>query len=414
MLNKKITVLVINHALAIPAFRRRWEKLAENENFEVHIILPSYLEQFYFGEKVVYINKNMRKGSFHIHALKLSHPSNYGSSKFLNLKQELLKIDADFVYLIGNEGIDYLQQAIKGVKKIIPKAKIAFFTMNAKPLNYKKAKNPFSYLRGWKKFQRIKNNCDIAIGHYPGCLENLRREGFEKPIYLQTQVGVDEALFVPNEVYRTAIRKELDWESNFIIGFCGRLKSIKGVDTLVDSFLNIRKTNTQTRLLLVGNGELKEKILEKFKKLDILESIHITDFIDQEKVPQYMNAMDVLILGSKTTKNWIDTFPLVTVQAQASGVPVIASNSSSIPWQLGDSALLFSEGNDKDLSVKIQKIIDNSQLRNELIQKGRSRSLAFFCHEGMTNNFIEIVKQTLDNKPKFHEKGESYNQHKAY
>tara|TARA_B100000513_G_scaffold36487_1_gene14014 strand:+ start:181 stop:408 length:228 start_codon:yes stop_codon:yes gene_type:complete len=75
---------------------------------------------------------------------------------------------------------------------------------------------------------------------------------------------------------------------------------------------------------------------------------------------------------------------------------------------------LFSEGNDKDLSVKIQKIIDNSQLRNELIQKGRSRSLAFFCHEGMTNNFIEIVKQTLDNKPKFHEKGESYNQHKAY
>ena len=119
MLNTKITVLVINHALAIPAFRRRWEKLAENENFEVHIILPSYLEQFYFGEKVVYINKSMRKGSFHIHALKLSHPSNYASSKFLNLKQELLKIDADFVYLIGNEGIDYLQQAIKGVKKIL-------------------------------------------------------------------------------------------------------------------------------------------------------------------------------------------------------------------------------------------------------------------------------------------------------
>lgn len=414
MLERKSTVLVINHALAIPTFRRRWEKLAEHENFEIHLIIPSYLEQFYFGEKVVYTNKTVSKGNYHIHALKLSHPSDFGSFKFLNLKQELLKIHADFVYLIGNEGVEYLQQAIKGVKKIMPQAKLAFFTMNARPLNYKRAKNPLTYLQGWQKFQRIKKNFDIAIAHYPGCLENLRREGFEKPIYLQTQVGVDETLFAPNETYRKEIREELNWENNFIVGFCGRLKSIKGVDTIVDSFLNVRKKYSQVRLLLVGNGDLKENIEERFEKLGLLESLHITDFIDQDKVPQYMNAMDVLLLGSKTTKNWIDTFPLATVQAQATGVPVIASNSASIPWQLADSAMLFHEGDKKDLSNKIQKIIDNPLLRKELILKGRTRSLAFFCHEGMTNNFIDIVQQTLVNTPKFHAEGESYNQCKAY
>ena len=414
MLDKKTTVLVINHALAIPTFRRRWEKLAENENFEVHLIIPSYLEQFYFGEKVVYTNNTVSKGNYHIHALKTSHPSNYGSFEFLNLKQELLKIHADFVYLIGNEGVMYIQQAIKGVKKVIPNAKLAFFTMNARPLNYKKAKNPLTYFHGWQKFQRIKKNFDIAITHYPGCLDNLRREGFEKPIYLQTQVGVDETLFAPNETHRKAIREELNWENNFIIGFCGRLKSIKGLDTIVDAFLNIRKKHSHVRLLLVGNGDLKEYIQEKFKNLDLAESLHITDFIDQEKVPHYMNAMDVLLLASKTTKDWIDTFPLVTVQAQATGVPVIASNSASIPWQLGDSALFFNEGDEKDLSNKIQKLIEDPSLRKELIVKGRSRSLDFFCHEGMTNNFMKIVQQTLVNTPKFHVQGEPYNQCKAY
>ncbi len=407
-------VIVVNHALAIPAFRRRWKKLAEDNNYEVHLILPSYLEQFYFGEKVVYKTKSEENKNYHIHALETTHPSDYGSFKFNNMGEVFNQIKPDFIYAIGNEGVNYIQQVISEAKKFAPKAKSAFFTMNAKTLAYKKAKNPIKYFNGWKKFNNIKGYFDIAVAHYPGCLLNLRKEGFTKPIYLQTQVGVDELLFSPNKESRKCIREQLNWEDNFVIGFCGRLKSIKGVDTIVDAFLSIRENNENVKLLLVGNGDLKNTIEKQFQNIGLSESLHITDFIDQEEVPKYMNAMDTLVLGSKTTTNWIDTFPLVTVQAQATGVPVIASNSASIPWQLKDSALLFKESDADDLKGQINKLINDSELKSKISSKGRQRSLSLFCHKGMVENFKRIVENTISDEHVFHANNETYTQYKAY
>ena len=126
-----------------------------------------------------------------------------------------------------------------------------------------------------------------------------------------------------------------------------------------------------------------------------------------------MNAMDTFVLGSKTMPHWIDTFPLVTVQAQAIKVPVIASNSASIPWQLDDSARIFKEGDRADLSSVIVEFIENKDLRDSYSIKGQKRSHANFCHDGMTENFKKIVDQVMNDKFIYHKKDEDYIQWKA-
>ena len=74
--------------------------------------------------------------------------------------------------------------------------------MNAKGMSLKK-------LHKRLMWNNIKKNTDAAIVHYPGCLESLRKLGYSKPIYLQTQVGVDEKIFKPEENIRLKYREQL-------------------------------------------------------------------------------------------------------------------------------------------------------------------------------------------------------------
>ena len=108
------------------------------------------------------------------------------------------------------------------------------------------------------------------------------------------------------------------------------------------------------------------------------DKVHITGFVDQTEVPKYMNAMDSFVLGSKIMAHWLDTFPLVTVQAQAVKVPVIASDSASLPWQLGDSAKIFKERDREELYEALELFINSKELCDDYASKGQKRSLEYF------------------------------------
>lgn len=407
-------IVIINHALVIPVFRHRWERLAEQEGYEVHLVIPKYWEQERFAEKVIYKNEDETRGNYHVHAMETSNISNPGTYRFKGLKSLLKTISPDVIYMIGAEGINLFQQVIWTSKLFVPKARIIFFTMNARGVPYTRSANIINKLYLFMRWKSIERFTDAALVHYPGCLNSLRNGGYKKPVFLQTQVGVDEELFSPNAEERKTIRQRLGFENQFVIGFLGRLVEEKGILDITEAVMKLLKEGKKVVLLCVGNGKLKNELIEIFDKNGYKDKLHITDFVDQSVVPDYLNAMDVLILGSQTTKKWIDTFPLATVQAQAVGIPVIASNSASIPWQLGDSALIYPEKNVEELLLKIETLMNDASLRSEIAAKGRSRSLDFFCHTGMTNNFMKIIDQVLRDEFTYHSPNEEYVQWKAY
>lgn len=399
-----IRIAIISHALVEKVNRRRWEKLAEEDGFEVHLIIPEYWETDWLKEKKVYEPDEIHKNQFHVHTLPTTSKKNWCRYFFVSIDAKFREIDPDLIYIIHEETI-WIHHQIYLYKKLwAPDAKTIFFSMNAMGVSDKR----FYHKWMWKN---IKKNTDAALGHYPGCLNSLREGNYNKPIYLQTQVGVDEELFKPDKLIRKKIRKDLGFEDKFVIGYTGRLVEDKGVDDLV-SILPLEDVNWG--LLLVGNGDLKEEIEEVIIENDWEDRIHITGFVDQDKVPNYMNAMDCFVLGSKTMPHWIDTFPLVTVQAQACGIPVVASDSGSLPWQLDDTALIYPEGNRKKLKSSILKYINDPELRNKKAEEGRKRSLCYFCHEGMTKNFKKIVSQVLNKDFIYHQESEDYKQWKAY
>lgn len=404
VMSKKTKIAIISHALVVPVNQNRWKRLAQDKNYEVHLLVPRHWEQTWFAEKVVYETEEVHEGNFHVYPLPTTSVKSWGRYFFVSLDAKFLKIKPDLIYIIHEERIWIHHQIYLYKKFFAPNAKVIFFSMNARGVPDRR------FYHHWM-WNNIKKNTDAALVHYPGCLDSLRSGRYKKPIYLQTQIGVDDALFKPNSTIREQYREKLGFENKFVIGYTGRLTVDKGVDDLLSIF---PLDGIDWALLLVGNGNMRQEIEVLIKEKDWKGKVHITGFVDQAEVPNYMNAMDCFVLGSKTMPHWIDTFPLVTVQAQAVGLPVVASDSASLPWQLADTALFFREGDRKELKGKVLMYAHNPVLKDEYAQKGRKRSLRYFCHEGMTENFKKILLQMLEEKTVCHQENEEYVQWKAY
>lgn len=410
----KLKLVVVNHAFVVPALRHRWQLLAQDERFAVHLLVPRLWEQSWFGERVTYHIEEIHDGDFHLHPLPTTDTHNWSQYLFRSIDAHFRDIRPDLIYIVHEEGALIHQQIYLYRRLYAPKAKIVFFSMNARGVPHTHQPHPIK--RAVQRFlwARTRKQTVAALAHYPGCKDSLRRGKYFKPIFLQTQVGVDEELFSPNPSARASYRRALRFDRATVIGYSGRLVEDKGVDDLVHAFVELAARRSDIALLLVGNGPLKPEIDALRAEHGLHERIHITGFVDQNEVPAYMNSMDVFVLGSKTMPHWIDTFPLVTVQAQSVGLPVIASNSASLPWQLDDTALLYPEGDRVQLASALTTLIDNPDLRAHYARKGQARSHEYFCHRGMTDSFKKVVDQVMEGTFMYHDDGEPYTQWKAY
>ncbi len=413
-MNKKIKIVIISHAQIIPESQNRWKKLSMDSKYEVHLIIPKQWIQTWFGEKKVFRSQDVHKQNFYIHSLATTNKYNWVKYFFKSVDIKFRSIKPDLIYIIQSESSWVHHQIYLYKKLFAPKAKIIFFSMNARGVPYKNEKKIIKRYIKKVMWKNIKRNTNAAIVHYPGCLKSLQDACYSKPVFIQTQIGVNENLFKFDNKIRKKYRKKINFENKFVIGYAGRLIIDKGVDDLIAVFIKLANKNKKIALLLVGNGNIKKKIEQKVRDNNLNDRVHITGFVDQGEVFAYMNAMDCFVLGSKTMPNWTDTFPLVTVQAQAIGLPVLASDSGSLPWQLNHTALFFKEGNRNDMKNKLLQYINSSKIRMKYSDMGHKRTLFYFCNNRMTENFKKIINQIIKEKIIYHKKNESYKQWKAY
>lgn len=378
-----LKLAVISHAFVEELFQKRWRLLAEKYPVEVSLLVPEIWRSNWLGDEVVYRPKAVEDGRFRVIPLPTTSQRNWGRYFFKSLDAKFRSIQPHIVYTIHEETIWVNQQIITYRNLWTRSAKLIFFSMNALGVPQKR----FYHRLMWR---RIKENCDAALCHYPGCLKSLRDGGFEKPIYMQTQIGVDEDMYRPDAQKRSEVRKMLGFEDKFVIGYTGRLTKDKGVNDLLGS---LPLDGVDWGLLLVGDGDLREEIERWIADRNWQERVYIVGAVPQPEVADYMRAMDCFVLGSRTMPHWIDTFPNVTVQAMACSVPVVGSDSGAIPFQLGDAGLIFPEGDREKLKEHLLYLANNEQVRARIAEKGRQRSLANFCVRSITDNFYNILQQ---------------------
>jgi len=130
--------------------------------------------------------------------------------------------------------------------------------------------------------------------------------------------GIEASRFRFKPEVREQVRAELGLEGNFVIGNVGRLCSQKNQDFLLDVFAQVRRGRPESRLLLVGEGELMGALKVKAKRLGIAREVIF--FGVSSHVERLLWAMDVFAFPSR-----FEGLGIAAVEAQATGLPVLGS-----------------------------------------------------------------------------------------
>jgi glycosyltransferase involved in cell wall biosynthesis len=185
--------------------------------------------------------------------------------------------------------------------------------------------------------------------------------------------GVDLRRFNPDETARAQIRHTLGFAaSDLVVGFAGRFVPEKGLPLLMSALDGVP---TSWHALFVGGGVLEPE-LRRWAQARGGRAVILTD-ITHTRMPEYLNAMDLLAIPSLTTTRWREQFGRVIVEAMACGVPVIGSDSGEVPHVIAGAGLIVPEGHLGAWSDALQRVCRDPVVRADLRSRGLARSQAF-------------------------------------
>lgn len=166
-----------------------------------------------------------------------------------------------------------------------------------------------------------KKSADYWFACSPNAAQMLYGDEYEKyPKYYEMPNAIDVKRYKFNIETRKNIRKDLGLEENiFLCGHVGTYSTPKNHFFLIDIFAEILKKNPRSKLLLIGEGVLKDLIIQKAKDLDIIDKIIFRENLSN--VNDYLMAMDLFIFPSL-----FEGFGMVSLEAQATGLNVIQSD----------------------------------------------------------------------------------------
>lgn len=128
--------------------------------------------------------------------------------------------------------------------------------------------------------------------------------------------------------------------------------------------------NYGIKLLLTGNPS--PELIKFIKDLDVEDRIVFSGFVPDDKLPSYYRGSLGLLFPS-----FYEGFGLPVVEAMACGVPVLTSNTTSLPEVAGDAALLVNPESLDEIRSGIERLYFDQVLRSELIAKGFERAKSF-------------------------------------
>lgn len=197
--------------------------------------------------------------------------------------------------------------------------------------------------------------------------------------------GVDVNRFKILTKSRKAIRKKLNISENSKVGLTVRRLVYKnGIDTLLSSAQKAIKKDPNIIFLIIGKGPDLVTTRQRIRNLKLEKNIKLLGFILDKRLPAYYNAADFFILPSKSGEG----LPLVSLEAMACGLPVIATNVGGIKEILEEKYSIIIPPNNPDL---MEKAIVKLSQRNFANKKENLRKITELKHS-WNNNVLKLAE----------------------
>jgi glycosyltransferase involved in cell wall biosynthesis len=374
---RRVRVVSISHSAAFHSARLRYLPLAKSDEIDLSVIVPhkwnEYGKEFVAEPPTPPLDIRIRTVRFRDAGIAKWYMHYYpGLAKFIEeMRPDVLHLWEEpwsFVALqaarlCSRFGMSLVLETDQNILRRLPP--------------------PFEQIRRYT-LQRT----DTLIVRSPEALEVSRACGF------QGKAATVEYCFDPNEfrpLERAAARVEFPTEG-FTIGYAGRVVAEKGLFTVLDA---LYKCDQNVRFLLLGDGPDRERLQRRANELGLGKRVSFFPGAPAEKVVKFINALDCLVLMSETTRSWKEQFGRVIMEAHACGVPVIGSDSGSIPSVVERGGWIVRERDSIALRTLLDRLAVSPWEVAEAAKAARHQAVTRFSQRKVSSDFRDALLRSV-------------------
>lgn len=368
-------VLMLSKACIVGIYQRKLEEIARL-GVDLTVVVPpgwrdergeTPLERSHTDGYTLAVNPIRLNGNFHLHY----YP---GIKRWFDPAPDIVHIDEEPYNLATWQALWHAKRA---------GAKTLFFSWQNLNRRYPP---PFS-LGEWWTLRTV----DYALVGTESAAEVWRQKGYDGPMRVIPQFGVDTHLFRPTTKALTGRTRSL--------GYVGRLVPEKGVDLILKALAELLKDGVSNwRMDIVGGGPEQASLEALSAELGLRDRVTFTGQMPSMRMPVFFRQLDVLLVPSLTRPNWKEQFGRVLVEAMACGTVPIGSDSGAIPDVIGDGGLITREGDATALTHALRRLLQDDDLRESLARKGRERALNHFTQEQIARQTVDVYEEMMQNQ----------------
>lgn len=212
--------------------------------------------------------------------------------------------------------------------------------------------------------------------------------------YVIVYSGMEVEPFLHAASQREAVRSELGFApDDFVIGTVARLAENKGHDDLLEAMGDRAKADRRIKLLWVGDGWWRERLMRRADDLGLRDRIITTGLVPSEQVPRHLAAMDLLVHPS-----YREGLPRTVTQALLAGVPVVANDVDGTREVCIDrrTGLLVHPKDVQGLRQAIIWMMEHPRERESMAAAGREMCRTRFAAQAMVDHLLKIYRACLD------------------
>ena len=365
--SRPLRVLMFSKACVVGTYQRKLELIGAHPDIDLTVVVPPYwkdargklvLERAYTDHSRLVVEPMRFNGNFHLHF-------------YPGLGRVIEEVQPDIVHADEEPYNLATFHALRLARRA--GAKTLFFSWQNILRRYP---FPFAQMEKW-----VLRHADYALVGNEEAVGVWRQKGYEGPLMVLPQFGVDPEVFSPGDPPED--------REPFVIGFAGRLVPEKGLDMLIRA---AAKLPGRWVLRLLGDGPERAALQELAGVYNISGSVSFEKGIPSTEMPGFYRSLDVFVLPSQTRPNWKEQFGRVIIEAMACGVPVVGSRSGAIPEVIGPAGLLFDETDEDALAAHLAALKRDVSLRRALAVAGRQRVLRHFTQEQIAARTVEVYR----------------------
>jgi glycosyltransferase involved in cell wall biosynthesis len=185
-----------------------------------------------------------------------------------------------------------------------------------------------------------------------------------------------------------AVREKYGLLQEYIL-YVGTIQPRKNIDTLIEAYASLRSRRADMpTLVIVGRkGWLYDTLFARIAELGLTEEIRFTGFVPDDDLPYIYDGARLFAYLS-----FFEGFGLPPLEAMACGIPVISSNTTSLPEVVADAGITVPPDDTDAVAAAIARLLDDPQYAALLGKRGRERA-ELFSWDAAATETLEIYRK---------------------